>query len=57
MYALLPRSFIMFVVGRDGRTVVRLPHSQPPSQIREQIESMLAQPLAEGAACVRPADS
>lgn len=42
-------NFIVFAVGRDGRTVLRLPHSQSPASARAEIEAMLAEQPADAA--------
>ena len=42
-------NFIVFAVGRDGRTVMRLPHSQSPASARSEIETMLAELPADAA--------
>ena len=42
-------NFIVFVVGRDGRTVLRLPHNQSPASARTEIEAMLAEQPADAA--------
>ena len=48
-------NFIMFVVGRDGKNVLRLPHNQSPASARAAIEDLLAAPAPPTAAAAAAA--